>query len=80
MNLAFETLKERLMHPPVVVFPSIADPFQIEKDFSSFTAGAVLSQKKADGKICILSIFQGEKYLVQNETIPLVRNRHYTLL
>lgn len=50
-NAAFETLKERLTDSPVLTFPRFEDPFQVETDAFTVVVGAVLSQKKADGKM-----------------------------
>ena len=41
---AFETLKHRLMSPPVLAYPIPGEEFVLDTDASGFTVGAVLSQ------------------------------------
>jgi hypothetical protein len=47
---AFEELKNRVTTEPVLAHPVLTDPFELEVDASGFTMGAVLLQKKEDGK------------------------------
>jgi hypothetical protein len=47
---AFEELKARVMTEPVLAHPVLTDPFKLEVDASGFATGAVLLQKKEDGK------------------------------
>lgn len=51
MEGAFVSLKASLMYPPLLAFPDFDQPFVVEKDAYSFVVGAVLAQKKADGKV-----------------------------
>ena len=51
MRVAFDTLKERLTSPPLLAFPDFDAPFVVETDASSVAIGAVLAQKKEDGKV-----------------------------
>eukprot|EP00737_Agarophyton_chilense_P002014 gb/GEZJ01002279.1/.p1 GENE.gb/GEZJ01002279.1/~~gb/GEZJ01002279.1/.p1 ORF type:complete len:384 (+),score=41.68 gb/GEZJ01002279.1/:2514-3665(+) len=51
MQAAFEDLKKKMTTPPVLAFPDFDSPFIVEKDASSVALGAVLSQKKEDGKV-----------------------------
>jgi hypothetical protein len=47
---AFDKLKRRVMTEPVLAHPVLTDPFELEVDASGFAMGAVLLQKKEDGK------------------------------
>jgi hypothetical protein len=47
---AFEELKHRVTMEPVLAHPVLTDPFELEVDASGFAMGAVLLQKKEDGK------------------------------
>ena len=47
---AFETLKARVTSEPVLAHPELDKQFEIEVDASGFAVGAVLLQKKTDGK------------------------------
>jgi hypothetical protein len=47
---AFEELKSRVTTEPVLAHPILTDPFELEVDASGFAMGAVLLQKKEDGK------------------------------
>jgi hypothetical protein len=47
---AFEELKRRVTTEPVLAHPILTDPFELEVDTSGFAMGAVLLQKKEDGK------------------------------
>ena len=51
MTFAFESLKKKLTEPPVLAFPDFDAPFVVETDASNVSLGAVLAQKKGDGKI-----------------------------
>ena len=48
---AFNSLKEKLVTAPVLVFPNFSVPFQLETDASGSSLGAILSQKQPDGEI-----------------------------
>lgn len=56
MNAALDTLKERLTHPPVLIISSFENLFQVDTDASPVTVGAVLSQKKVDGKMYLVDL------------------------
>ena len=47
---AFNKLKERVTSEPVLAHPELDKQFEVEVDASGFALGAVLLQKKADGK------------------------------
>jgi hypothetical protein len=47
---AFDELKTRVTTEPVLAHPILTDPFELEVDVSGFAMGAVLLQKKEDGK------------------------------
>jgi hypothetical protein len=47
---AFDELKKRVTTEPVLAHPILTDPFELEVDASGFAMGAVLLQKKEDGK------------------------------
>jgi hypothetical protein len=47
---AFNTLKPRVTSKPILVQPVLTGLFNLEVDASGFTVGAVLLQKKEDGK------------------------------
>jgi hypothetical protein len=47
---AFTTLKHRVMSEPILAQPILNDQFDLEVDASGFAVGAVLLQKKEDGK------------------------------
>lgn len=49
-QVALEALKEKLMTPQVLAYPEFYKPFIVETDTSSAAVGAVLAQKKSDGK------------------------------
>jgi hypothetical protein len=49
-QVAFDTLKRRVTTEPVLAHPILTDPFELEVDASGFAMGAVLLQKKEDGK------------------------------
>lgn len=51
MQTAFERLKEKLTTPLVLAFSDFDAPFVVETDASSVVLGAVLAQKKDDGKV-----------------------------
>jgi hypothetical protein len=46
----FDELKRRVTTEPVLAHPILTDPFELEVDASGFAMGAVLLQKKEDGK------------------------------
>ncbi len=47
---AFEALKEAVSKDPVLLFPNLTEPFEMEVDASAIAIGAVLNQKGQDGK------------------------------
>jgi hypothetical protein len=47
---AFEQLKQKLVSPPILIYPNFDKPFILFTDVSSFGLGAVLAQKDNDGK------------------------------
>jgi hypothetical protein len=47
---AFDKLKTRVTTEPILAHPILTDPFELEVDASGFAMGAVLLQKKEDGK------------------------------
>jgi hypothetical protein len=47
---AFKELKKRVTTEPVLAHPVLTDPFELEVDVPGFAMGAVLLQKKEDGK------------------------------
>jgi hypothetical protein len=49
-QIAFNELKRRVTTEPVLAHPVLTDPFELEVDASGFAMGAVLLQKKEDGK------------------------------
>ena len=51
MQQAFDELRIKLTSPPVLAYPDLEKPFVVETDVSSVSVGAVLAQKKQDGKI-----------------------------
>lgn len=51
MEAAFVGLKQALTTPPVLAFPDFDEPFEVETDALTKAVGAVLSQKKEDGRV-----------------------------
>jgi hypothetical protein len=47
---AFDELRNRVTSEPVLAHPELDKPFELEVDASGFAVGAVLLQKKEDGK------------------------------
>jgi hypothetical protein len=47
---AFDDLRDRVTSEPVLAHPELDKPFELEVDASGFAVGAVLLQKKEDGK------------------------------
>ena len=47
---AFDTLKTRVTTEPILTHPELTKQFELEVDASGFAVGAVLLQKKDDGK------------------------------
>ena len=56
-QIAFKTLKSKLVAEPVLSFPEPNKPFIIETDASKYSVGGVLSQKNDDGQIHPISYF-----------------------
>lgn len=49
-EVAFTTLKSKLVTPPVLAYPCFGKPFTLETDASIMGLGAILSQEQEDGK------------------------------
>ncbi len=47
---AFDALKEAIAKEPVLLFPQLSKPFEMEVDASAIAIGAVLNQEGEDGK------------------------------
>lgn len=47
---AFETIKQKLITSPVLIYPDFNKPFRLYTDASGIALGAVLQQKAEDGK------------------------------
>ena len=47
---AFNTLKEKLISAPILIFPDFKQPFQLITDASDFALGVVLSQLDENNK------------------------------
>jgi hypothetical protein len=54
---AFEELCNRVTSEPVLAHPELDKPFELEVDASGFAIGAVLLQKKEDGKKHLIAYF-----------------------
>jgi hypothetical protein len=54
---AFEELCNRVTSEPVLAHPELDKPFELEVDASGFAIGAVLLQKKDDGKRHLITYF-----------------------
>lgn len=50
---SFKTLEERFVSPPILGLPDFTQKFVLEIDASFEEVGAVLSQKRPNGKIVI---------------------------
>ena len=48
--MAFDDLRRRVASEPILAQPNINEQFDLEVDASGFAVGAVLLQKKEDGK------------------------------
>src|SRR5580765_4154280 len=48
---AFDGLKRALLSAPILAFPDLNKPFQVEADSSNFATGAILSQRQDDGRM-----------------------------
>ena len=46
---AFEALKSRLTHSPILAYPDVSLTFQVKPDASGYGIGAILTQKHSDG-------------------------------
>ena len=55
---AFTQLKDKLLSEPVLQFPDLGQPFELEVDASSHAVGGVLSQRGVDDKFHQLHIFR----------------------
>ena len=51
MTSSFNDLKNRLVSPPILSMPNFTLPFIVETDASNVAVGAVLAQKREDGKV-----------------------------
>ena len=58
---AFETLKERLISPPILALPKAGRPYMIDTDASAYQLGATLLQQQDEEK--------------PNDLAPIARNR-----
>ncbi|SRR6266702_3426040 len=47
----FEMLKQKVAEEPVLLFPQMTKPFEMEVDTSAIAIGAVLNQKGDNGKL-----------------------------
>ncbi len=47
---AFDALKKRVTTEPILVHANLDDQFELEVDASGYAVGAVLLQRKGDGK------------------------------
>jgi hypothetical protein len=54
---AFDTLKTRVTSEPILAQPNLAEQFTLEVDTSGYAVGAVLLQRKADGKLHPIEYF-----------------------
>jgi hypothetical protein len=54
---AFDTLKTRVTSEPILAQPDLTEQFTLEVDASGYTVGAVLLQRKADGKLHPIEYF-----------------------
>jgi hypothetical protein len=54
---AFDTLKTRVTSEPILAQPDLTEQFTLEVDASGYAVGAVLLQRKADGKLHPIEYF-----------------------
>ena len=54
---AFDTLKDRVISEPILAQPNLAELFMLEVDASGYAVGAVLLQRKEDGKLHPIGYF-----------------------
>jgi hypothetical protein len=54
----FDDLQNRVTSEPVLAHPELDKPFKLKVDASGFAVGAVLLQKKEDGKKHPMLIFR----------------------
>jgi hypothetical protein len=54
---AFNTLKTRVTSEPILAQPDLTEQFTLEVDASGYAVGAVLLQRKADGKLHPIEYF-----------------------
>ena len=45
----FKLLKEKLLSPPILIYPDMTKPFVLQTDASQYAIGAVLSQLDSEG-------------------------------
>ncbi len=55
--MAFEALKNAVAEEPVLLFPQLTKPFEMEVDTSTITISAVLNQKGEDGKTHLVAYY-----------------------
>lgn len=82
---AFEELKQRMIHTPVLALPNFSIPFVVETDASGYGVGAVLSQerhpiaffsKKLSHQLTMSSAYVHELFAI---TQAVRKWRHYLL-
>ncbi len=54
---AFDTLKEAVAKEPVLLFPQLSKPFEMEVDASAIAIGAVLNQEGEDGRKHLIAYY-----------------------
>ncbi len=54
---AFEALKKAVAKEPVLLFPKLTEPFEMEVDASAIAIGTVLNQKGEDGKTHLVAYY-----------------------
>ena len=50
-EVAFETLKNKLQTPPILIYPDFSKAFVLETDASKHGLGAILSQRQEDNRL-----------------------------
>ena len=71
---AFDTLKERISTAPVLTFPDLQQPFEIETYASGFAMGAVLMQGRKP--VC----YHSEMFSIAISNYPTYDKYLYTLV